>query len=327
VRTFRRPFEHVASAEAMLGAWREYRSGKGMRPEVAAFDLDAVRHIVGLARELLEGRYRHRPYRVLHISDPKPRLIAVASVRDRVVHTAIHQALSPFFNRSFIADSYACLPERGSHRAVLRYRELLRRHEHLVHLDVRRYFPSVDHGVLRGLVHARIRDPRLRALLDELLRSGAALYHTPVVAAFYGLDATASPRGLPIGNLTSQWWGNVYLDGLDQFVKRELKVAGYLRYMDDFALFGDSPGELRRWRTEVTAWLLEHRHLELSPKRGHIRPCKLPQTWLGHRVTRAGHDLGARAVRRFRRSLSAAAERDPASLERSLAAWRGAFTG
>lgn len=317
--------EAVASGEALLAAWRTYRTGKRRRPEVAAFEVDAVRHIVRLARDLASGGWRHGAYGVIRIRDPKPRLVAVASVRDRIVHTAVHSALSPFFDRSFITDSYACIPQRGSHRAVLRYLELLRRHDHLVHLDVKAYFPSVDHEGLRGLVHARLRDHRLRAVLDEILRSGAALYRRPDVAAFYGLEPRGRARGLPIGNLTSQWWGNVYLAGLDHFIKRTLKPASYLRYMDDFALFDDSPARLRAWRGEVADWLRSERRLELSPKRGHVRPCRLPQTWLGHRVSRGGADIGTRAVRRYRERLLGAAELEPETLARSLASWRGIF--
>lgn len=319
--------EQVASGEALLSAWRLYRVGKRRRPEVAAFDVDAVRHIVRLARELAAGEYRHRQYGILQVRDPKPRLIAVAAVRDRIVHTAVHTALAPFFDKSFISDSYACLPDRGSHRAVLRFGELLRRHEHLVHLDVKACFPSIDHDVLRSLVQARIRHPPLGALLDDILRSGAAFYSQSEVASFYGIEPGGPARGLPIGNLTSQWWGNVYLDGLDHFVKRTLKPGGYLRHMDDFALFDASAARLRRCRGEIAGWLREQRHLELSPKRGHVRPCRLPQTWLGHRVSRGGVDIGTRAVRRYRERLSRAPDMDPETLERSLASWRGIFSG
>ncbi len=134
------------------------------------------------------------------------------------------------------------------------------------------------------------------------------------------------PRGLPIGNLTSQWWGNLYLDGLDQFAKRELKVRGYLRYMDDLVFFAGEPATLRRWRGEVRDWLWENRRLQLNVRKGHVRSAELPQSYLGYRVTRQGYDLGPKAVRRFRRRLSGLAAGDLRRMRRALASWRGAMS-
>ena len=317
--------EAIAEPVALLEAWRSYRSGKRRRPAVARFEFDAERRLLALSDALLGESYRPGPYRLLEIRDPKPRLIAVASVGDRVVHRSIHDALAPFFDRSFIADSYACLPRRGSHRAVLRFLELQRRFRYVMHLDIRRYFPSVDHEILLGLLAPRLRDRRIVAVLETILASGAPLYRRPRVQAFYGVSVADGPRGLPIGNLTSQWWGNLYLDGLDHFIKRELKVEGYLRYMDDLVCFGDRRAELARCRREIAAWLRERRQLVLNGRKGHIRSTELPQTYLGYQVTRRGYDLGPRAVRRFRRQVRRLAFDDPADFGRVLAAWKGAM--
>ncbi len=318
------PLEKIAAPQALLAAWRCYRSGKRRRPAVARFEFDAERRLLALSDALLGGGYRPGPYRLLEIRDPKPRLIAVASVGDRVVHRSIHDALAPFFDRSFIADSYACLPQRGSHRAVLRFLELQRRFHYVVHLDIRRYFPSVDHEILLALLAPRLRDRRIAAVLETILASGARLYRRPQVEAFYGVSRGRS-RGLPIGNLTSQWWGNLYLDGLDHFIKRELKVEGYTRYMDDLVCFGQQRVVLARWRREIAAWLRDHRRLALNERKGHIRSTELPQTYLGYRVTRRGYDLGPRAVRRFRRQVRRLAFDDPIRLGRVLVSWKGAM--
>lgn len=323
VRSFGIPLEEIADALALLAAWRRYRAGKRRRPSVARFEFDAERHLLALSDALMSGIYRPGPYRLLEIRDPKPRLIAVASVGDRVVHRSIYDALAPRFNRSFIDASYACLAERGSHRAVLHFLELLRRYRFLVHLDIRRYFPSVDHMNLLELLASRLRDHRITALLETILASGSALYRRPEVVAFYGRPESGRPRGLPIGNLTSQWWGNLYLDGCDHFVKRELKVDGYLRYMDDLVLFADDRATLRWYRREIEAWLWEYRRLRLNERKGHIRSTELPQTYLGYRMTRQGYDLGPKAVRRFRRQLRARAMGDEERFCRALAAWRG----
>ncbi len=327
MKSFAVPLEDIASPEALLTAWRGYRTSKRSRPAVAFFELDAERRLLELSAAVLGGTYRHRPYRLLEIRDPKPRLIAVATVGDRVVHRSIHDALAPLLNRSFIADSFACLPERGSHRAVWRFAEHLRRYRYLLHLDIASFFPSVDHEVLLDLLAPRLRDPRVMGLAETILASGAALYRRPRVRAFYPpppeLGGAGHPRGLPIGNLTSQWWSNLYLDGLDHFAKRELKIAAYQRYMDDVVCFADEAATLRRWRRAIGSWLFERRRLLLNPRKGHVRSAAQPQTYLGYRISRQGWDLGPKAMARFRKQLPRLARGDPGRLERSLAAWRG----
>ncbi len=328
MKTFAVPLEEIVDPERLLVAWRSYRSGKRRRPAVARFEIDVERRLLDFSDALLAGSYRHGRYRLLRIHDPKARLIAVASVGDRVIHRAVYDALAPLYNRSFIADTYACLEGRGSHRAVLRFLEFQRRYRFVMHLDVARYFASVDHRILRRLLEPRLRDRRVAALLATILASGRELYRRRQVAAFYGLpaDGAGRPRGLPIGNLTSQWWGNLYLDGCDQFAKRVLKVRAYQRYMDDLVLFADDRATLGRWRREARDWLWEERRLRLNQRKGHIRSTGLPQTYLGHRITRQGFDLGPKAWRRFRRRLPRLRGVGVSELERRLASWRGAIT-
>jgi len=195
-----------------------------------------------------------------------------------------------------------------------------------MHLDVRRYFPSVDHGILMSLLAPRLRDQRIVSLFETVLESGRELYRRPEVVSFYGQpEDPTHPKGLPIGNLTSQWWGNLYLDGLDHFVKRHLQVRGYLRYMDDLVLFGDEPARLRTWRREIGAWLAEERHLDLNVNKGHVRSTELPQTYLGYRIERSGYHLGSKATRRFRRRLPRLLTGNSLHLLRALASWKGAM--
>ena len=148
-------------------------------------------------------------------------------------------------------------------------------------------------------------------------------FSSPAGPLHGGLPAGEGARGLPIGNLTSQWWGNLYLDGLDHFILRQLKAPGYLRYMDDFVLFADQPAALRSWRREIRDWLLEERLLRLNVRHGHVRSTLLPQSYLGYRVSRQGIDLGKKALRRLRRRLPELAQGSTDGLRRSLVAWRG----
>ncbi|MEM6455110.1 MAG: reverse transcriptase domain-containing protein [Acidobacteriota bacterium] len=321
------PFEAIAAPEALLRAWQRYARGKRRRPSVAAFAQRAEQHVLDLADALADGSYRPRTHRLLTVRDPKPRLIAIAPVRDRVVHRAIYDALAPDFHRGLTADTFACLEDRGSHRAILRFLDGMRRHRYVLHLDIQRYFPSVDHAVLRALLVPRLRDRRIHGLIDALLASGDRLYRRPEVVAFYPRDDLARGRGLPIGNLTSQWWANLYLSGFDHHVKRVLNVGTYLRYMDDLVLFDDDRARLRQHRAAIADWLCTERRLTLNGRKGHIRSTGQPQTYLGYRVSRAGIRVGSRAVHRLRQRLpELIAAGDAARLDASLDAWRAVAT-
>ncbi len=234
MRTLKTRLPDMVAHAALERAWFTFRHGKSNRRSVRAFECHLERHLRDLQRDILGGTYAPGPYRVFFIEEPKRRLIAAASVRDRVVHHAVHQALAPALDRGLIDTTYACLPGRGTHRALLRFVQAMRAFRHVLMLDIRHYFLSVDLEILGGLMRARIRDPGIHDLLGVILASGEGLYSVPFVQEHLGLP-TGFPgpgRGLPIGNLTSQWWGNHYLNGLDHFVKRMLNVAHYQRYMD-----------------------------------------------------------------------------------------------
>ncbi|MEM6454810.1 MAG: RNA-dependent DNA polymerase, partial [Acidobacteriota bacterium] len=173
MKTFAARFEAIASPTSLLRAWRAYASGKRRRPAVARFAVDAERRVLDLADALAAGRYRPRMPRLLPIRDPKTRLIAVAPVGDRVVQRAVYDALAPDFQRGFTGDTFACLPGRGSHRALLCFLDGMRRYRYVLHLDIARYFPSVDHATLRGLLAARLRDRRIVDLIDRQLDAAA----------------------------------------------------------------------------------------------------------------------------------------------------------
>lgn len=169
-----------------------------------------------------------------------------------------------------------------------------------------------------------------QALLEGSYRHGSyrlLQIHDPKprLIAFDPTEPYRRPRGLPIGNLTSQWWGDLYLNDLDHFIKRVLGAHGYLRHMDDLVCFAEEPATLRAWRSEIRDWLWEKRRLRLNLRKGHVRPTALPHPYLGYRVTRQGFDVGCKAVRRFRRNLAELGiAGDPERLRRSLAAWCGA---
>lgn len=303
------------------------RRGKRDRPDVARFEYDLERNLAELAAELATGTYRPGPYRTFVIREPKPRLISVAPYRDRVMHHALMNVLEPVFDRRMIHDSYACRQGRGTHKALDRYTHFARRYAHVWHGDIRQFFPSIDHAVLYDLLARFIKDRRVLALCGGIIDAGNA--QARVVAWFPGDDLFAPlkrRRGLPIGNLTSQWFANLYLDPLDHFVKRELKTEGYLRYCDDFCLFADDAGQLERWQVEVREFLGSLR-LKLNPAHLCVRPVAVGERFLGFRVWPDHRRLDPVRLRRTVRYLKGVADdvrtgrSDRAELDRRALAW------
>ena len=262
--------------------------------------------MLGLERELLGGRYRLGRYRTIEIAAPKRRTVSAAPFRDRVVHHAFCAVVEPAFERGFVHDSYANRRGKGTHRAIARYEAFRNRFRNVLRCDIYRYFPAIDHAILKRDLLRRIRCPRVGALAGTII--GASNPQERVHAYFPGDDLFAAferRRGLPIGNLTSQFFANVYLDGLDHFCKEVLRARGYLRYVDDFALFHDDAGGLEDWRECIAAYL-EGRRLLLHPRKTAILSTAAPAAFLGLvLLPDGGRRLPEANVRRFRGRLQA----------------------
>jgi len=320
-------FQRCTDLPALWRAYRTCRRGKSRQPAMAAFDLDADRHLIALHRMLREDRYRPDPCRLRVVHDPKTRLIAAPSIRDRVLHRALLDDIGPTYERGFIHHSFGACSGRGPHRAVLQYLRWMRLYGYRMHLDIAGYFPSIRHDILAGLLNRRLRDRRTRALVVDLLAGGGEVYADPLARRVLGERAPLTPgRGLALGSYLSQWCGTFFLDGLDHFVKRELKVGGYLRYQDDMVLFGDDPGLLAAQRAAVVDWLDRERNLVLKAGCGEVLSTSQPRVFLGYRVSRAGVSPGRKLRRDFRRRVRAAAERGPEALVRTMRAYRGMLT-
>ncbi len=327
-----RLFAEVTSPRNLWRAWRDFRRGKRSRPSVLAFEPEADGHVLALHRSLDAATYRPGPYRLTWIEEPKRRLIAAAPVRDRVVHHAIHRVVAPRLDRSFVETTFACLPGRGSHRAVLCFREGLRRHRYVLMLDVRRYFLSIDHVRLLAILARKLKDRRLLDLFAIILAGGDGIYRNAEVARLLELPPGFPPPrcGLPIGNLTSQWWGNVYLAGLDHYVKRDLRIPHAQRYMDDVALMSASRAQLEEARAAVAEWLRRERGLELKDPNADVHRAAGRFRYLGFRVSRAAIAPGDEVLAKMRRRLRRLAlDGDIEKLRRSIASYRGlwAFDG
>jgi Reverse transcriptase (RNA-dependent DNA polymerase) len=233
---------HVCRFENLLAAAAHAARGKRSKPAVAGFEYRLADELLSLQRVLLEGDYRPGAYTHFYIHDPKRRCISAAPFRDRVVHHAVCNLIEPEFDRRFLPDSYANRRGKGTHRAIDRLQQFARSYRYVLRLDVVKYFPAIDHEILLTDLHRVIADEGLRDLIARIVASGDRVLdqeYAPVLFPGDDLLALCRPRGLPIGNLTSQFWANCYLHPIDLFVKRELRIPAYLRYVDDLALFAD----------------------------------------------------------------------------------------
>jgi len=206
-------------------------NGKKKKQDVQEFSLRLMDNILFLHSELRNQTYRHRPYQAFNISDPKPRNIHKATVRDRLLHHAIYRQLYPFFDRAFIADSYSCRISKGTHRAINRFRSFGRktsknntRTSWVLKCDIRKFFANIDHQVLLNILREHIPDKKILWLFSEIVGS---------------FQSKRADVGLPLGNLTSQLFVNIYMNKFDQFVKHNLKTKYYIRYADDFVFFSE----------------------------------------------------------------------------------------
>jgi retron-type reverse transcriptase len=321
-------FEEMCGWPNLWQAWRKASSGKRRKPGVASFEARLEENLSQLGEELRSGTWRPGAHVSFHIHEPKRRLISSAPFRDRVAHHALCNVTVPLLERSFVADSFANRVGYGTHRALDACQRHARRHRYCLAMDVQQFFPSVDHEILMGLIRRRVRDERVLAMAGHVLAGGAGVFEGRS-RPFYGEDddlfAALRPRGLPIGNLTSQVWANVYLTPLDHFVKRELRCPGYVRYVDDFRLFGDDPREMWSWRDRVAERLATFR-LRVHP-RSQPRGVEEGVPFLGFRVWPARRRVKARKVHHAGRRLRLMARqvRDravPASkLTEAVVAW------
>ena len=291
--------------ENLLLAYRKAAVGKRGRWAAAHFEHRLADRLLGLQSELLDGSYRPGGYRHFMIREPKRRKISAAPFGDRVVHHALCNVIEPLFEARFHPHSYANRTGKGTHAAVDRLQTLARRYRYVLRMDIRQHFASLDHAVLRAELAPVIADDRVMGLVDVILAGGAGVLADQYDMVYFNGDdllAAERPRGLPIGNLTSQFWSNCYLNPFDWFVARELGCKAYLRYVDDFALFADRPAKLWEWQRHIVERLAALR-LAAHPV-VQVMPVTQGIPWLGFVVFPTHRRLKRRNVINFRQRLS-----------------------
>ena len=276
-------YELISSWDNLWLAYRFAAKGKRGTHTVAAFEHQVADRLLALQHELRSKTYRPGAYCNFVIHEPKRRKISAAPFRDRVVHHALCNLIEPVFESRFIQNSYANRVGKGTHRAINRLQDWSRQYRYVLRCDVVQHFPSLDHALLYAKLERLIDDKDILWLASSIINSGDGVLaneYTPVFFPGDDLLSLCRPRGLPIGNLTSQFWSNVYLSDFDWFVKRELGCAAYLRYVDDFTLFADDKQKLWRWKTAIIDRLAQER-LTIHEAETQVLPTRCGIPWLG----------------------------------------------
>lgn len=306
MKTYRNLYPQVYDFENLYRAYRKARRGKRGRAEVVRFEARVEDELFRLQTELRNETYQPGRYRHFYIYEPKKRKISAAPFRDRVAHHALVAVIEPIFERRFIFDSYACRVGKGTHRALARCTEFVRQYRYVLQCDVAKFFPTIDHAILLEILGRTIADRQVMNLCAKIVASGAGVLDSERELHWFPGDdlfAPLRPQGLPIGNLTSQFWANVYLNELDQYIKRQLKCRAYVRYADDLLLFHNDKAVLHAWLADLRAVAATHLRLLLHPAKCQVFPTATGVPFLGFRHFTAYRRLKRPAVVRFRRRL------------------------
>ena len=289
-----RLFHEVSSVSNLFVAWNEFKKGKRKKVDVAQFELHLEENIFRLHDELCSKTYRHDPYEDFYVCDPKRRHIHKASVKDRVMHQALFRVLYSIFDKHFIHDSYSSRDNKGTHKGVIRLRDSVRKvsgnwkkKTWTLKCDVRKFFDSIDHSILRELITQKVTCEDTIWLIDSIFTS----FHKE------------KGKGVPLGNVTSQLFANIYLDELDQYVKHTLRAKHYFRYSDDFVIVHHDKDFLENCVVLIKQFLEERLLLELHPQKVEIRKVSQGIDFLGYVILPHAVVLRTKTKRRIRRKM------------------------
>jgi retron-type reverse transcriptase len=296
MKTHKNLFEKICSFQNLYSAYLKARKCKRYREEILKFSYNLEENLLKLQEELLNQSYRHGGYREFIVSDSKKRKIKAAPYRDRVVHHTLCNFIEPIFDKGFIYDSYACRKGKGTHKAIKRLEKFLKSISdctggalmeekiYCLQCDISKYFDSINHKIILEIIKRKITDKKVIWLIEEILNS--SYEKGPGI-------------GIPIGNLTSQLFANIYLNELDQFIKHKLRIRYYLRYMDDFLFLNDNKKELHEIKKLVQEFLEDKLKLELHPKKANVFPINKGIDFLGYQILGNYRLLRKSTVKRF----------------------------
>lgn len=320
-------YAQITTFENLLAAAHQAQHQKRYRDPVLAFNDQLERELLQLQRELQTQTYEPGTYKTFEIYEPKRRLISAAPYRDRVVHHALCNIIVPIFDRTFIATTYANRAGYGSHRALKQFVRDARSSRYVLQCDICKYFPSIDIAILKQIIRRKLKCPPTLWLIDTILDNRN---EAEVLLDYFPGDTLLTPlerpKGLPIGNLTSQFFANVYLNGFDRYVKETLKASRYLRYVDDFALFSDDRDFLAQCREQIEAYLATLR-LRIHPIKSQLTQTCYGASFVGFRVLRdrirvRNHNLqtGRRRLKRLKAEYTRG-QKSAQAVSQSLQSW------
>jgi len=311
-------FPYLFSFQNLISAYYQYRKRKRLKYSAAKFEFSLEKEIINLERLLKKYSWKPLPFSVFVVTDPKIREVFAAEFRDRVVHHLLYNYLSPIFEGKFIFDSYACRKQKGTHRAVKRLSSFLRKittnnrkKAFYLQADVQNFFPSINHDILFNLIQKYVKNS------DILWLAKAIIYYdctqNPIKKGRLSLFTSIPPhkslfnippgQGLPIGNLTSQFFANVYLNELDQFIKHSLGCKYYVRYVDDFVILDKNKENLYRLKREIDEFLQRRLFLKLHPDKCVIQDVNKGIDVLGYLIKPTHILVRKRVVKNFKKKL------------------------
>ncbi|MCK4670296.1 MAG: hypothetical protein KAT43_03755 [Nanoarchaeota archaeon] len=300
MKTFRHLFEKLISLENLQDAYQKAKKHKSKSPAVIKFEKHWRLNLINLHKELKTRTYQPQPLKTFILRDPKTRTICVSQFRDRIVHHALVNILQPIFEPRFIYDSYASRKNKGTFPALKRFNTFLKKVTKngklrsdarnandvcgfVLKADIKHYFDTVDHKILLKIINRYIKDEKVLWLIRLILNNHYSKLPGKGSAnqRFADLSSQAQ-KGMPLGNWTSQFFANIYLDELDQYIKHKLKIKYYLRYVDDFVILHQSKNMLIRYKKQIESFL-HSLTLELHPDKCKIIPLKRGISFLGFR--------------------------------------------
>lgn len=322
--------------ENLYEAWESARKGKRYRDDVLKFSADLEANLIDIQNHLIYGTYKVSAYRPFYVYEPKKRLIMALPFRDRVVQWAIYRNLNPFYDKQFIYDSYACRIGKGSHAAADRLQYWLRQTErkpqryYYLKLDISKYFYKVDHAVLIEILKRKIKDKRLVNLFSTIINSEDTRFGLPagVDPDMCAVEDRLANVGMPIGNLTSQLFANIYLNELDQLAKHKMGLHYYIRYMDDIVILHPDKQHLAVIKQEIEEFLFNELCLDLNKKTA-IRPTSMGIDFVGFRIWASHRKLKKKTAIKIKTRLKYLfraynhGEVTKEELDRSIASYRG----
>ncbi|MCX6720660.1 MAG: reverse transcriptase/maturase family protein [Candidatus Staskawiczbacteria bacterium] len=328
MKVYRNIYNSIISSENLFSSWDKFKSDKQKKRDVLKFEWNLEENIFQLHRDLESGKYKHGAYSSFYLRDPKQRHVHKAEVKDRILHHAVFKVLNPIFEPTFISNSFSCQTGKGTHKGISTLDKTLRQISSnnfkpcfALKCDVKKFFDTVDHSILLSIIRKRIKDATTIRLLEKIINSFSSEYSN----IFY-------QKGLPIGNLTSQLFANIYLNEFDQFIKHKLKVKNYVRYTDDFVIISNDKTYLENLIASISSFLSDKLSLKLHPKKVSI--CKFRQgiDFLGYIVLPHYRLLRTKTKNRIIKKLKNRVEEyknkiiDKKSLEQSLNSYLGVLS-